>query len=573
MEKELINFIKENDLRPFFKSKLRNEKNSIFKTKDARAIYNKAISIIEGKFNFHDSSNILDLFSFSYNQDLIKKQNYFESLLSFNYKNTFLKKLKEPKPFWNPDYEVIVVTEEDSTFKCLKDIGCKVRFIINEQDIQELENYDTIQVLDCDTFIHSLERLPQTIFLKSLEEAYLERHIRVLSGWLNNLNMLYLEDLPQTLKQIVTELRSIFSIFDKNNINLLNRDIIEEKLENIKSEISDKVKELSISGNSLLEALNKGILPKELNEIINFSIKNSGLPENIFVKGVPITIDEKELERLLREQSLNKFANSAEKIRKMSSQLTQIPNKLDQLESELLLFDFKSTLNDWIKNKSFPEFSDNLTLNLSHNEFLQNPSPINFHLDKFVKCSILTGANSGGKTTLLEHIIQLLSYAYLGLPVNGKLKLPIFTEVYYFAKNKGSLSKGAFETLLTQLSEIKTGNQTLILADEIESVTEPGVAGKMIAASADYFINKDCFLIIATHLGREISKVLPKYARIDGIEAKGLDENNELIVDHNPIMGKLASSTPELIVEKMSKSSDNIYFKFLFEYLKNNKLL
>ena len=184
------------------------------------------------------------------------------------------------------------------------------------------------------------------------------------------------------------------------------------------------------------------------------------------------------------------------------------------------------------------------------------------------KCSILTGANSGGKTTLLEHIIQLISYSYLGLPVRGDLKIPIFTDVYYFAKSKGSMSKGAFETLLTQLSEIKTGDNTLILADEIEAVTEPGVAGRMIAASAGYFIDKDCFLVFATHLGQEIKNYLPKYARIDGIEAKGLDEKNELIVDHNPILGKLASSTPELIVEKMSKSSDNEYFKFLYDYLK-----
>jgi lysophospholipid acyltransferase (LPLAT)-like uncharacterized protein len=47
----------------------------------------------------------------------------------------------------------------------------------------------------------------------------------------------------------------------------------------------------------------------------------------------------------------------------------------------------------------------------------------------------------------------------------------LFSEIYYFAKNKGSTNKGAFETLLTQLSKIQPGKQTLILADEIESVT------------------------------------------------------------------------------------------------------
>ena len=232
------------------------------------------------------------------------------------------------------------------------------------------------------------------------------------------------------------------------------------------------------------------------------------------------------------------------------------------------MYDFKSTLSEWMQKKSFPTISNELSLEESANEFLEAPLPISFYLNDKSRCSMLTGANSGGKTTLVEHIIQLLSYTYLGLPVNGKFTSPLFTELYYFAKNKGSINKGAFETLLTQLSKITPGDKTLILADEIEAVTEPGVAGKIIAASAQYFIKQGCFIVFATHLGQEIQKILPDNARIDGIEAKGLDEFNELIVDHNPVIGKLASSTPELIVEKMSKNSKGDYLNFLNDYLK-----
>jgi dsDNA-specific endonuclease/ATPase MutS2 len=183
----------------------------------------------------------------------------------------------------------------------------------------------------------------------------------------------------------------------------------------------------------------------------------------------------------------------------------------------------------------------------------------------------LTGANSGGKTTLIEHIIQLISFYQLGFPVHGKIQLPLFTDVYYFAKNKGSANKGAFETLLTQMSEIKPGNKTLILADEIESVTEPGVAGNIICATADYYLKQNCFLIIATHLGHEIQKTLPALTRIDGIEAKGLTADFDLIVDHNPVLGRLANSTPELIVEKMANTNQNKYFSHLHNHLKSAK--
>ena len=133
------------------------------------------------------------------------------------------------------------------------------------------------------------------------------------------------------------------------------------------------------------------------------------------------------------------------------------------------------------------------------------------------------------------------------------------------------MNKGAFENLLEQMSNIIPGNKTLILADEIEAVTEPGVAGKIIAATADFYIKKSCFLVIATHLGQEIQKVLPQFARIDGIESKGLNEKMELIIDHNPVIGRIAHSTPELIVEKLAYSREEDYFKYIHEWLKNNK--
>ena len=152
-----------------------------------------------------------------------------------------------------------------------------------------------------------------------------------------------------------------------------------------------------------------------------------------------------------------------------------------------------------------------------------------------------------------------------------KIKTPIFSEIYYFAKNKGSASKGAFETLLTQLSSIKPGKQTLILADEVEAVTEPGVAGKIMQATIEYFVPRGCYMIIATHLGQELQKQQPANTRIDGIEATGLNDKFELIVNHNPVLGKLARSTPELIVERMSKTNKNEYFDHLYKQIKESK--
>jgi dsDNA-specific endonuclease/ATPase MutS2 len=97
------------------------------------------------------------------------------------------------------------------------------------------------------------------------------------------------------------------------------------------------------------------------------------------------------------------------------------------------------------ETNSLPELSEHFVLQNSKNYLLENAQPISFGLDRYSRCSILTGANSGGKTTLIEHIIQLISLFHLGLPINGYFKTPLFTEVYYFAKNKGAASKGALK--------------------------------------------------------------------------------------------------------------------------------
>lgn len=78
-------------------------------------------------------------------------------------------------------------------------------------------------------------------------------------------------------------------------------------------------------------------------------------------------------------------------------------------------------------------------------------------------------------------------------------------------------------------------------------------------------------MVVATHLGDEIIRELPMGARVDGISATGLDSDMNLIVSHNPVLGKLANSTPELIVERLSKVKKGDYFLYLYEQLKGRE--
>ena len=171
-------------------------------------------------------------------------------------------------------------------------------------------------------------------------------------------------------------------------------------------------------------------------------------------------------------------------------------------------------------------------------------------------CALLSGANSGGKTTTIQTLAQIVTMAQSGFPVPAKQAyVPVFEELYFFYKSRGIVSAGAFETTLKQFAEIVVSEKTkLALFDEVEAITEPGSAANVIAGLIEILQSDPrTSTVICSHLAREIQEVTSVPLRIDGIEARGLDENLDLVVDRTPRFGKVARSTPELIVERLSK--------------------
>lgn len=570
MKEELVKFVLENNLSPFNanKSLTKKESNSVYKTRDARVIHTKVLNKLSSSFVFSETSNIWNCFGFSSSVEVIKKrQEFFKSLSKKDF--SFLKEIKRPRASWKPKYDVVAVTEDESTFVKLSELGCGVQLLVSENDVSDLERYDIVQVVDCDDFSRMLERLPQSVFLESVEDVYLERYLEELSGWRENFSILNKAEMSEEIKNLLKELEPMFNLLDNKEGKIVSESEVERILEEMNEVIGKRIKDMTISGEGLMKMLAEGKMPAPILGIVREAIESSGLSEHIFNLQIPVTIDYKELEAQIKRQSASEFSDLAERVKKSAEDLKRVPGILERLSALILVEDFCLGVAEWISGaKSYPIYSENLHMSDARNMFLEDAQPVGFQLDNFSRCSILTGANSGGKTTLLEHVLQNISLYRLGLPVAGDVHMPMFSDVYYFAKTKGSTSKGAFETLLTQMSRIKPGASTLILADEIEAVTEPGVAGKIISATADFFIKKNCFMILATHLGAEIAKSLPNSARVDGIEAKGLDENFNLIVDHNPVLGRLAHSTPELIVERMANAYDEEYFWFLFERMK-----
>jgi DNA mismatch repair protein MutS2 len=171
---------------------------------------------------------------------------------------------------------------------------------------------------------------------------------------------------------------------------------------------------------------------------------------------------------------------------------------------------------------------------------------------------LLSGANSGGKSCLLQNVAQIAVLAQMGMLVPAsKAEVGIFDELYYYAKATGMLSAGAFESSLNNLANIVLSDASkLACFDEWEASTEPGAAAKVVAAVLELFSeNPNSCVIFVSHLAEDITQLTRVPIRVDGIEASGLDSQLNLVVNRSPQFGKIAKSTPELIVERLYRSA------------------
>lgn len=184
--------------------------------------------------------------------------------------------------------------------------------------------------------------------------------------------------------------------------------------------------------------------------------------------------------------------------------------------------------------------------------------------------ALLSGVNSGGKTSTIDLVGLIVILAQMGLPVPAeRVRLERFGALYYQAKSQGTLDAGAFESTLRSFGElVDGGGNRLVLVDELESITEPGASAKIIAGILGALDEQGTTGVFVSHLAGEISAAADADVQIDGIEAVGLVDG-ELKVNRSPVKGRLARSTPELIVEKLARengSEDQFYDRLLTKF-------
>ncbi len=123
--------------------------------------------------------------------------------------------------------------------------------------------------------------------------------------------------------------------------------------------------------------------------------------------------------------------------------------------------------------------------------------------------ALLSGVNSGGKTSTLDLVALVVILAHMGLPVPAEsVRLRRFEELHYHGKTQGTLDAGAFESTLRQFASLADGQTgRLVLVDELESITEPGASAKIIAGILEELGERDVTGVFVSHLADEIRAV------------------------------------------------------------------
>ena len=352
---------------------------------------------------------------------------------------------------------------------------------------------------------------------------------------------------------------------------------------------------MALSGAELLEALADGTaFQRKLKEATGHVIQEAmqqareelaaflqpaslRCPFDIFTSSWPAKVDRQTIDGIDAALESKLKAETTEHLVNLAKTLGPLKEACEQTVRQLIETDQWLSIARWAQTNRcvMPELVDHgIWLEGGRHLLLGvDPDPVTYGLGAAAikadqqSLALLTGANSGGKTTLLECLAYASILAHMGLPVPAEsARVGKVDALHILAKAGGTQSAGALEQTLVELASVVSDpTPKLILADELEAITEPGagariIAGMLLAAEAQ----PDTTMMLVTHLAPAILDATGRDdLRVDGIEASGLGEDLELLVDRTPKRNHLARSTPELIVKRLVEKS-NGHAKALF---------
>jgi dsDNA-specific endonuclease/ATPase MutS2 len=289
----------------------------------------------------------------------------------------------------------------------------------------------------------------------------------------------------------------------------------------------------------------------------------------------PVEHEERVVSRLREELTASRDRRATERKRDLADRLADMREGAEELVENALELDMELAIARFAADFdcTMPEISERGGFDIEggRSPLLDVPfedvEPVDYSVEGV---TVLSGVNSGGKTSTLDLVALVATLAHMGLPVPAEsARVGRVAELHYHAKTQGTLDAGAFESTLREFEQLVTDitadRPVLVLVDELESITEPGAAATIIAGILEALTERQATAVFVSHLAEDILEAAGADLTVDGIQAEGLVDG-ELRVNRSPVKGQLARSTPELIVEKLAEDGDGFYTDLLGKF-------
>lgn len=356
---------------------------------------------------------------------------------------------------------------------------------------------------------------------------------------------------------------------DKDDLESTAQVLLEEEIQKAEANLE----ELTVSGRDLMRALTRD-LPAPILELYKQAAsranerlsEETGLELDAYTDDTPPRVDPETTHHTAATAARQQACEQMEKDLRVAKKLVALEAQIGKELDDHFAFDARQAIGFLVHDHALtaPEWGTGfLVEGLRPLLVGEGAEAIDYRLGcdeegkkEATRVALITGANSGGKTTLLESLTELVAMAHAGLPVAARRAiLPPLDSVHLYVPGRDR-SAGALESMLLALFPlIETPGRRLVLADELEAVTELEAASEILAALIEGLVENGNHAVFATHLAPHLLPALAEEAReqvrIDGIEAHGLDDQGRLLVDRSPRLGVLARSTPELIVQRL----------------------